>query len=55
MAKASARSPVVKTLYIITRLKSVLLAPAGSMLTLSQVDVFHALRIVLFAKQIMEF
>jgi hypothetical protein len=55
MAKASARSPVVKTLYIITSLKSVLLAPAGSMLTLSQVDVFHALRIVLFAKQIMEF
>ena len=55
MVKASARSRVVKTLYIITRLKSVLLAPAGSMLILSQVHVFNALRIALYAKQIMEF
>jgi hypothetical protein len=55
MVKVSARSRVVKILYIITRLRLVLPAPAGSMLTLSQINVLLVLKIVLFAKLIMEF
>jgi hypothetical protein len=55
MVKVSARSRVVKILYIIARLKTVLLVTAGSMLTQSQKIVFLALRIALFAKLIMEF
>jgi hypothetical protein len=55
MAEESVKNLVGKTLFIITRPKSVLPAQADSMLTQSQTNVYLALRTVLFAELVMEY
>jgi hypothetical protein len=55
MAEESVKNLVGKTLFIITRPKSVLPAQADSMLTQSQTNAYHALRTVHFAELVMEY
>jgi hypothetical protein len=54
MAEESVKNLVGKTLFIITRPKSVLPAQAD-MLTQSQTNAYHALRTVHFAELVMEY